>query len=194
MAKKYMLEKYIKRQEIGSDTYTDTCTDTCSTSYDTPPIFQESELSSLVIHNSILRYEKMKLIKENTQLQHKLKQKITCDTMHWEIIEEIKFCEWLHDKQDLENPARKCSENSKKRKSNEGITVTHTQTYTHTHTQSHTQERKKVKVSAVSSIPVLTSTPPPTPYQKKEEKEKDVIVIYDTDETETDEELSFTKT
>ena len=183
MSKKYILDKYIKSQDIGIDTRTDTRTDTYSTSYEKPPIFQESEFNSLVIHNSILRYQNIKLIKENTQLQHKLKQKITCDTMHWEIIEEIKFCEWLHDKQNLENPVHKCNENSNKRKSNEGVTVTHTQTYT--------QVRKKVKVSTVSS---LQSTQPPSPYQKREEKEKDVIVIYDTDETETDEELSFTKT
>jgi hypothetical protein len=200
MAKKYMLEKYIKSKEIDTFTDTDTHRDTCANIYyrvyDTQPIFQESELSSLVIHNSILRYQNIKLIKENTQLQHKLKEKRMCDTMHWEIIEEIKFCEWLHDKQDLEHPARKCNENSNKRKSNEGVTVTHTQihtqtqTHTHTHTQTHTQVRKKVKVSAVSSIQSIQSTQPPTPYQKREEKEKDVIVIYDTDETETDEELS----
>lgn len=176
MAKKYILDKYIKSQDI------DTRTDTYSISYEKPPIFQKSELNSLVIHNSILRYQNMKLIKENTQLQHKLKQKITCDTMHWEIIEEIKFCKWLHDKQNLENPAHKCNENSNKRKSNEGVTVTHTQTYT--------QVRKKVKVSAVSAVSSIQSTQLPSPYQKREEKEKDVIVIYDTDETETDEELS----
>ena len=184
MAKKYILDKYIKSQDIGIDTCTDTRTDTYSTTYEKPPIFQKSELNSLVIHNSILRYQNMKLIKENTQLQHKLKQKITCDTMHWEIIEEIKFCEWLHDKQNLENPAHKCNEISNKRKSSEGVTVTHTQTYT--------QVRKKVKMSAVSSIQSIKSTQLPSPYQKREEKEKekDVIVIYDTDETETDEELS----
>lgn len=173
MAKKYMLDKYIKNQEIVTVTY--------STSYEKPPIFQESELHSLVIHNSILQYQNMKLIKENTQLQHKLKQKITCDSMHWEIIEEIKFCEWLHHKQDLEKPAHKKQdlENpahkfSKKRKSDECDVMSNTHT--------HTQENKKVKVG------VSLVTPPPSHYYKLEEKDKDVVVIYDTDETETDDE------
>jgi len=166
MAKKYMLDKYIKNQETDTVTY--------STSYEKPPIFQETDFNSLVIHNSILKYQNIKLIKENIQLQHKLKKKITCDSMHWEIIEELKFCEWLYKKQDLENPARKYDgEKSNKRKSNEGCIISNTYTQTH----------KKIKVG------LLLSTPPPLPpshYHKLEEKDKDIVVIYDTDETETD--------
>ena len=190
MAKKFMLEKYFKMQETNAP----------RTSYDntSPPTFQESELVSnyadimsdyntLVIHNSILKYKYNNLIRENTQLQDKLKKKMYCDSMHWEIIEEIKFCEWLYDK---ENGIDICvSKLTNKRKSSEGITVTHTQT--------HTQQSKKVKVTSSIAIPIpIQSTPPPTPfiqpYQKTEKKEKvkDVIVIYDTDETETDDEFN----
>ena len=141
------------------------------------------EKNTLEIHNSLLRYQNIKLIKENKVLKSKLEDKIEekkqeinyWETIHWEIIEELKFSEWLYNTQDLENPAQKYSEKTKKRKSDEGG-VTY---YTHT----HTQENKKVKVA--ESLTLHNSTH----YKKVIEKEKDVIVIYDSDETETDDEI-----
>ena len=148
MAKKLFLEKYIKTQ----------LTNTSVSTGDFPPIFHDNEVEdentptltstptffdmmsenhTLIMHNSILKYQNIKLVKENTILQSKLKKKMLCDTMHWEIIEEIKFCEWLNNKQDLENLPLKCSEKTKKRKSDEGVTVTQI--------HSHTQESKKIK-------------------------------------------------
>lgn len=194
MAKKLFLEKYIKTQ----------LTNTSVSTGDFPPIFHDNEVEdentptltstptffdmmsenhTLIIHNSILKYQNIKLVKENTILQSKLKKKMLCDTMHWEIIEEIKFCEWLNNKQDLENLPRKCSEKTKKRKSDEGVTSTSTNTHT------HTQESKKVKIT------VSTSTPPPTPLSTPSDKikEKDVIIIYDSDETDTDDDNKYNK-
>ena len=174
MAKKFMLEKYIKSQ------LTNTSDTTCNfppifqvNEYDNTPTFLDimSENHTLVMHNSKLKYQNIKLKKDTTILQHKLKQKMLCDSMHWEIIEEIKFCEWLNDKQNLEDLTCKITKKTNKRKSNEGF-------MSHTHTK--TQENKKAKVTVSKPTP----TPPPTPYHKIEEK--DVIVIYDSDDTDTD--------
>ena len=191
MAKKLFLEKYIKTQLSNTSVSTgdlppifhdnDVEDDNTLTLTSTPTFFDMmSENHTLIMHNSILKYQNIKLVKENTILQSKLKQKMLCDTMHWEIIEEIKFCEWLNNKQDLENLPRKCSEKIKKRKSDEGVTVTQI----HSHT--HTQESKKVKITVSTSTPPSTPllTPLLTPSQKM--KEKDVIIIYDSDETDTD--------
>ena len=152
------------------------------------------EKNTLEIQNSLLRYQNIKLIKENKVLKSKLEDKIEekkqeinyWETIHWEMIEGLKFSEWLYDTQDLENPVRKYSEKTNKRKSNEGVvaytthTDTYTDTYTHTNTHTHKQESKKVKIA--ESITLHN----PASYQKIKEKEKDVIVIYDSDETESD--------
>ena len=143
------------------------------------------EKNTLEIQNSLLRYENIKLIKENKLLKTKLEDKIEekkqeinyWETIHWEMIEELNFSEWLYNKKDLVNPSRKYSKKTNKRKSSEGDIIYNTHT--------HTQESKKVKVTESLTLPNSTH------YKKviEKEKEKDVIVIYDSDETETDDEI-----
>lgn len=201
MAKKLFLEKYIKTQLTNTSVSTGVLppifhdNDDDNTLTPTPTFFDMmSENHTLIMHNSILKYQNIKLVKENTILQSKLKKKMLCDTMHWEIIEEINFCEWLNNKQDLENLPRKCSEKTNKRKSDEGVTVTQIHT--------HTQESKKVKITSSSSssssstsLTSTASTPPPTPLPTPSQKikEKDVIIIYDSDETDTDNDDDYNK-
>lgn len=128
------------------------------------------ENKTIVIHNSTLKYKNINFITENILLQEKLKQKHNCDTMNWEIIEEMKFCEWLYDK---ENGIDICvSKNTHKRKSDVGVNVT------------HTQQNKKVKV--IEETHEIQETHETQSYNKTEEKEKDVVVIYDSDKTDTD--------
>ena len=124
--KKYILEKYKSNHNVA-------------------PLYHEikllqymindiiSEKNTLEIQNSLLRYQKFKLIKEKQNLEDKLEKKlelelelelendlhqnINYNQMHWEVFEELEFSVWLYDKK---NKRKSCDDHQyiKKQKKN----------------------------------------------------------------------------
>ena len=163
--KKQILERY---QKINDETYVEPLKSNIFTSIgDIDDVICEK--NTLEIHNSLLRYENIKLIKENKVLKSKLEDKIEekkqeinyWETIHWEMIEELKFSEWLYEK---ENNTKENKTSNKRKVDN-------------TYTQ-EIKEVKKAKVIIETSIHSTIKT------KTSKTQNDDIIVIYDSDETE----------
>jgi hypothetical protein len=140
------------------------------------------EKNTLEIHNSLLRYENFKLLKENKLLKTKLQTNIEekkqemkfLEFVEWEMTEGINYRECLYNTSYFSN----------KRKVD--TIDTHD-----THDTQDTHEIKKIKVINEISMSnrrtsIITTNVQTSKTSKTSKKSNDVIVIYDSDETDTD--------
>ena len=127
-----------------------------------------SEKDRLAIHNSLLRYHYKIQTKLKHKLKHKLKtklqEKINMTIMNWEIIEELKFNEWLYKQQDLKNPAHKAAFKKNRKK--------------HSKTTINYEESKPIEKTSHVNVNNV---------------DNDVLIMYDSNETETDDETYIVK-
>ena len=177
--KKYILEKYIESQ--NTEEKASQKIERLKTMID--DIIEEK--NRLEIHNSLIRYQNINLIKENQKLKDKLQDKlhnnINSNMMNWEILEEITFDNWVYN-------ASNASNTSKKRKSL--ISVEKTFEELNNNSQQKKKQKRQIKKTIYKTNTFIHTPPsihsPPI--------EKNVNIMYDSDETITDDELSFTKT
>jgi len=178
--KKQMLEKYLNLHESQQELYQD--------SQDLPYKSNNfgsiddiiCEKNTLEIQNSLLRYENLKLIKENKLLKSKLQTNIE------EKKQEMKFLEFVEWEMSEGINYRECIYNTSNFSNKRKVDTTDLHD---THDTHDTHEIKKIKVINEISMSNRRTSIITTNVQTS----NDVIVIYDSDETDTDvEDNSYT--
>ena len=174
--KKQMLEKYLNLHESQQELH--------QVSHDLPYKSNNfgsiddiiCEKNTLEIQNSLLRYENLKLIKENKLLKSKLQTNIE------EKKQEMKFLEFVEWEMSEGINYRECLYNTSYFSNKRKVDTTDL------HDTHDTHEIKKIKVINEISMSNRRTSIITTNIQtsKTSKKSNDVIVIYDSDETNTD--------
>ena len=177
--KKQMLEKYLNLHESQQELYQD--------SHDLPYKSNNfgsiddiiCEKNTLEIQNSLLRYENIKLIKENKLLKSKLQTNIE------EKKQEMKFLEFVEWEMSEGINYRECLYNTSYFSNKRKVDTTDTHDTHDTQDTQDIHEIKKIKVINEISMSNRRTSIITTNVQTSK-KFNDVIVIYDSDETNTD--------